>query len=154
WRLARVQAGEPADAPHPLGLRRPRRERPRRSRAAEKGDELAPLQLIELHSVPSQGPIAGYPISKDQSGGVGNQSKAAAARTGKARMDLRVRLASRSQIKHRYGTHRQQPQNDSRSDVLDPYLVVREPSMMHVHGQPPSGYHDPSNRTHYHIYGR
>src|SRR5215475_3406321 len=46
-------------------------------------------------------------------------------------------LASRSQIKHRYGSHRQQPQNDNRSDVLDPFLIVREPSMMHVHGQPP-----------------
>ena len=50
--------------------------------------------------------------------------------------DLIVRLASRSQIKHRYRSHRQQPQNDSRSDVLDPFLVVKEPSMMHaIHGQ-------------------
>src|SRR5262249_15064224 len=46
-----------------------RRERPRGS-AAEQRDELAPFQLIELHSVPSQGPIAGYRISEDQSGGV------------------------------------------------------------------------------------
>ncbi len=29
-----------------------RRERPRRRRAAEERDELAPFQLIELHSVP------------------------------------------------------------------------------------------------------
>src|SRR5262245_23012084 len=60
-------------------------------------------------------------------------------------------LASRSQIKHRYGSHRQQPQNDNRSDVLDPFLIVREPSMMHVHGQPPSGY--PCSKLTYHIYG-
>src|SRR5262245_45367319 len=55
-----------------LSLRRllcARRERPRGS-AAEQRDELAPFQLIELHSVPSQGPIAGYRISEDQSGGV------------------------------------------------------------------------------------
>jgi hypothetical protein len=31
---------------------RPRRERPRRSRAAEQGDELAPFQLIELQFGP------------------------------------------------------------------------------------------------------
>jgi len=60
-------------------------------------------------------------------------------------------LASRSEIKHRYGSHRQQPQNDNRSDVLDPFLIVREPSMMHVHGQPPSGY--PCSKLTYHIYG-
>src|SRR5262249_21822652 len=60
-------------------------------------------------------------------------------------------LASRSEIKHRYGSHRQQPQNDNRSDVLDPFLIVREPSTMHVHDQPPSGY--PSCKLTYHIYG-
>jgi putative ABC transport system substrate-binding protein len=60
-------------------------------------------------------------------------------------------LASRSEIKHRYGSHRQQPQNDNRSDVLDPFLIVREPSMMHAHGQPPSGY--PCCKLTYHIYG-
>ena len=59
-------------------------------------------------------------------------------------------LASRSEIKHRYGSHRQQPQNDNRSDVLDPFLIVREPSMMDVHGQPPSGY--PCCKLTYHIY--
>src|SRR5262249_43011683 len=58
---------------------------------------------------------------------------------------------SRSQIKHRYRSHRQQPQDDNRSDVLDPFLIVREPSMMHVHGQPPSGY--PCSKLTYHIYG-
>src|SRR5262245_60521746 len=60
-------------------------------------------------------------------------------------------LASRSEIEHRYGSHRQQPQNDNRSDVLDPFLIVREPSMTHVHGQPPSGY--PCCKLTYHIYG-
>src|SRR5262249_5031775 len=39
------------------------------------------------------------------------------------------------------------------SDELDPFLVVREPSVHAIHGQPSSGYHDPSDRTHYHIYG-
>src|SRR5262249_43895616 len=60
-------------------------------------------------------------------------------------------LASRSEIKHRYGSHRQQPQNDNRSDVLDPFLIVREPSTMHVHRQPPSGY--PCSKLTYQIYG-
>ena len=36
-----------------LGLR-PRYERPRSRCAAEKRDELAPFQLIELHSVPAR----------------------------------------------------------------------------------------------------
>jgi hypothetical protein len=35
-------------------LLRPRRERPRNRRAAEQRDELATLQLVELHSVPRQ----------------------------------------------------------------------------------------------------
>src|SRR5262245_61005113 len=35
---------EHPDAPHPLGRLRPRRERPRRRRAAEQRDELAPFQ--------------------------------------------------------------------------------------------------------------
>jgi hypothetical protein len=39
-----------ADAPHTLGLLRPRRERPSRP-AAEHCDELAPFQLIEVRSV-------------------------------------------------------------------------------------------------------
>jgi hypothetical protein len=43
------------------GLLRARRERPHRHRAAEKRDELASFQLIELHSIPvSQSRIAGY----------------------------------------------------------------------------------------------
>src|SRR5262249_52267648 len=57
-----------ADAPHALALLRPCRERPSR-RTAEQRDELAPPQLIELHSVPSQGWIAEYRIGEDQSGG-------------------------------------------------------------------------------------
>jgi hypothetical protein len=44
-----------------------RNERPHRHRAAEQRDELAALQLIELHSIPaSQGRIAGYRIGEDQ----------------------------------------------------------------------------------------
>ena len=35
-----------------------------------------------------------------------------------------------------YGSHHQQPQNHDQNDVLDPFLVVKEPSMMHaIHGQ-------------------
>ena len=42
FRIVRGCGQEHADAAHPLGLLRARRERPRRRRAAEKGDELAP----------------------------------------------------------------------------------------------------------------
>jgi hypothetical protein len=53
-------------------LLRPCRERPRHGRPAKQRDELASFQLIELHSIPaSQGRIAGYRISEDQSGGSG-----------------------------------------------------------------------------------
>jgi hypothetical protein len=45
-------------------LLRPRRERPCRRRAAEQRDELAASHSIELHSVPSQGRIAGYRIGR------------------------------------------------------------------------------------------
>src|SRR5262245_19133813 len=38
-----------ADPPHAITLLRARHPRPRRSRAAEQRDELAPLQFIELH---------------------------------------------------------------------------------------------------------
>jgi hypothetical protein len=49
-------------------LLRARRERPSRRRAAEQRNELAPFQLIELHSFPaSQGRVAGYRIASDQS---------------------------------------------------------------------------------------
>src|SRR5215468_10129897 len=70
-RVAPRTAHQHADAPHLLGLLRSRRQRPRCCRAAEQRDELAPFQLIELHSVPaSQGRIAGYRIRNDQAGGV------------------------------------------------------------------------------------
>src|SRR5262245_21440049 len=52
----RVVAGRPgAEEPNHRHRRllRLRRERPRGRRAREKGDELAALHLIELHSVPS-----------------------------------------------------------------------------------------------------
>jgi hypothetical protein len=43
-----------------------------RNRAAEKRDELASSQLIELHSIAtSQGRIAGYRIGNGQSAGAG-----------------------------------------------------------------------------------
>jgi hypothetical protein len=45
-----------------------------------------------------------------------------------------------------YGSHHQQPQKHGRYDELDPYLVVREPSMHTIHGQPPS-WLPCSNRT-------
>src|SRR5262245_11975849 len=61
--------GEPANA-RTFGLRA-RRERPCGRRAADKRDELAPFQSIELHSIPaSQGRIAGYRISNGQSAGI------------------------------------------------------------------------------------
>ena len=44
-RVVRGEWNEHADAPHPLGLLRARRERPRRRRAAEQRDELAPLHV-------------------------------------------------------------------------------------------------------------
>jgi hypothetical protein len=70
FRIVSRDVQEDADAPHPLRLLRARRERPSDRRAAEKRDELSPLQLIELHSVPvSQGRIVGYRISEGQSGG-------------------------------------------------------------------------------------
>jgi hypothetical protein len=50
-------------------LLRTRREGPRRRCAAEQRYEIASFQLIELHSVPSQGRIAEYRIGEDQSGG-------------------------------------------------------------------------------------
>ena len=46
FRIVRGCGHEHADAPHPLALLRARRERPRRRRAAEQRDELAPLHSI------------------------------------------------------------------------------------------------------------
>src|SRR5262249_10934359 len=46
FRIVRGQRGQHADAPHSLALLRPRRERPRRRRAAEQRDELAPFHSI------------------------------------------------------------------------------------------------------------
>src|SRR5262249_17663287 len=60
-------------------------------------------------------------------------------------MPMIERSASRSQIKQRYASNHQQPQNDSRSDELDPFLIVGEPSVHTIHGQPTSGY--PCSRT-------
>jgi len=35
-----------------------------------------------------------------------------------------------------YGSHHQQPQSHGQNDVPDPFLVVKEPPMMHaIHGQ-------------------
>src|SRR5262245_8712926 len=68
WGLSGLHTDK-ADAQHLvlLGLRR---KRPRR-RAAEERDELAPFQLIELHSIlASQGRVAGYRIASDQSAGM------------------------------------------------------------------------------------
>src|SRR5262245_42150570 len=45
-RIVRRCGEEHADAPHPLALLRPRRERPRGCRTAESQDELAPLHSI------------------------------------------------------------------------------------------------------------
>ena len=79
-RLTSSDALDDVDPPPAFALLR--RERPHRRRAAEQRDELAAF-LIELHSVPSQGPIAEYPISEDQSGGNGDQRKARQGRQGK-----------------------------------------------------------------------
>jgi hypothetical protein len=46
-------AREHTDAPHPLALPRPCRERPHGCRTTEQSDELASFQLIEWHSVPA-----------------------------------------------------------------------------------------------------
>ena len=46
FRIVRGCGQEHADAPHPLALLRARRQRPRRRRAAEQRDELAPVHSI------------------------------------------------------------------------------------------------------------
>ena len=61
-----------ADAPHALWLLRPRSERPAGRAAAEQRDEVAPSQLVELHSIPSsQGRFEGYRMGRDRSAGLG-----------------------------------------------------------------------------------
>src|SRR5262249_6206027 len=45
---------EHADAAHPVWLLRPRRDRPRRSRAAAERDEVTPFPLTEMHPIPSR----------------------------------------------------------------------------------------------------
>jgi hypothetical protein len=60
FRIGLGAAHQHANPPHPLGLLRSRRKRTRRP-GAEEREEIAPFQLIELHSIPaSQGRIAGY----------------------------------------------------------------------------------------------
>jgi iron complex outermembrane receptor protein len=72
-----VGAAQKAHHWHSL-LLRPRRERPRDRRAAEQREELAALQLIELHSIPaSQTRIVRYRIEEAASGGRGAISQPA-----------------------------------------------------------------------------
>jgi hypothetical protein len=75
FRVVRGEIHEHADTPLFCVLPT-RRERPRGRRTAEKRDELASLQLIELHSIPfSQGRFAGYRMRRDQSAGIGALAK-------------------------------------------------------------------------------
>ena len=53
-----------ADPTNAIGLLRARREGPSRG-AAEQRDELAPFQLIELHSVPASTAFGRYRIGRD-----------------------------------------------------------------------------------------
>jgi hypothetical protein len=79
--IARILLGNihgRANAPHPLGLLRPRRERPRRCRAAEQRNELAPFPLTEMHPIP-QGPDRTGRIA-DWSGSVSGMLQTFAAR--------------------------------------------------------------------------
>src|SRR5262249_51265847 len=55
FRIVRGCGQENTDAPHTLALLPARRERPRR-RAAEKRNELAPFELIQLHPLPIESP--------------------------------------------------------------------------------------------------
>jgi hypothetical protein len=48
FRIALGERIEHADPPHPLALLRPRRERPRRCRAAEEDDALPPFHCLIL----------------------------------------------------------------------------------------------------------
>jgi hypothetical protein len=53
------EVNEHADAAHPLGLLRPRRERPREGRAAEQRDEKAPPHSSTASALIGQGRIVG-----------------------------------------------------------------------------------------------
>src|SRR5262249_51628496 len=53
--IVRGRVHEPADAPPSLALRRARRERPRRCRAAEQHDEVAPFHCQYLPYFPPKG---------------------------------------------------------------------------------------------------
>jgi len=54
-----------ADAPHPLGLLRARGERPSSHRSAEQRDEVASVQLIELHSIPARAELQDIESARD-----------------------------------------------------------------------------------------
>ena len=54
FRIVRGCGQEHADAPHPLGLLRARRKRPRGRRAAEKRDELAPFHYPMSPVLPAE----------------------------------------------------------------------------------------------------
>src|SRR5262249_4521605 len=69
--IVRGQGHQYADTPHPARLLRARRERPRRCRAAEQPDEVAPSQLIEEHSVPYQPGSLSRISNGHQSAGIG-----------------------------------------------------------------------------------
>ena len=68
---------------------RARRERPRSSRAAEQRDEIAPFQLIELHSVPtSHSRAVGYRIGDRSVGGYAGYSQLAGCSATRLRNDV------------------------------------------------------------------
>src|SRR5215831_14007334 len=62
-RIVRRDTHQHANAPHPLALLRPRRERPRRS-ATEKRDEVAPFQLIEFPRFNISGSLAMFDATR------------------------------------------------------------------------------------------
>ena len=73
-------------------------------RAAQKRDEVAAIDLIELHLVPaSQGRIAGYRTGEDQSGGSGTILQAAGRWPGRPTFEV-SRNAQREQTLSGYPT--------------------------------------------------